>query len=168
MAEILPLCLIAAVLFNAGMHVIFSRARIRDEIEALMVLLHMMADQKDKDANNIVFNLEKYASLNRKEINEMRVNYLKNNKNMLMTAKKKKMDPAFFEATAILYERGAKRTAEFLEGAFEMKRNNLIRIMKVKNEVVNSAGVVLTMAMMFLIVIYFLAPYTDMFNIYIP
>jgi hypothetical protein len=168
MSDLLPLCLVAAVLFNAAMHITYLRAKIRDETEALMVLLHMMADQKDKDANNIVFDLEKYASRNRKTINEIRIDYLKNNKNKLDTAKKKGNDPVFFEAAAILYERGAKRAAEFLEGAFEMKRNNLVRIMKVKNEIVNSVGVVLTMAMMFLIVIYFLAPYTDMFDIYIP
>jgi len=168
MSDLMPLCLVVVILFNAGMYVIYLRTRVKDEIEALMVLLHMMADQKDRDANNIVFDLEKYASRNRKTINEIRINHLKNNKSILEAEKKKGVDPVFIEAASMLYERGACRTAEFLEGAFEMKRNNLARIMKVKNEVVNSVGVVLTMAMMFLIVIYFLAPYTDMFDIYIP
>jgi len=41
MSDLMPLCLVAAVLFNAGMHIICLRSKIRDEIEALMVLMHM-------------------------------------------------------------------------------------------------------------------------------
>jgi hypothetical protein len=53
-----------------------------------------------------------------------------------------------------------------MEGAGEIMRNNRNRAGKVRNEIVNSVGIIFTMVIMFLIIIYFLSPYTSFFNIY--
>jgi hypothetical protein len=141
------------------------KKRRREENGGLEVLLYMLLTQKGGDANNVLFTVEKYSDLGRQYINRLRIGYLRNAGSDPDNDLKKNLGTVFCETAGIMFRNGAARGAEYMEGAGGIAENNRVRTQKIKNEIINSAGIVFTMVMMFMIIIYFLAPYIDFFNI---
>jgi len=166
MKEILLIFITAAIIFMSLSSVLRRNGKSRAEMEALTVLLYMFSAQKGSDANGMLFKLERYAGVNRKMINNIRTGYLKNDAGNVRPECEKKHEKVFLGIMETLYENGHDRTLELMDGLGELKKRNMERAARMRGEIVNSAGIVFTMIIMFLIIIYFLAPYTRIFSSY--
>ena len=164
MKQIAIIFMIISIIFCTVINYFRSKQLVKNESDALTILTFMLLVQKDRDSNGILFELEKYSKHNRKLLNELRINYLKNNIGN-NTKYKTKRALLLVEVIEILFSSGAIRAVEFLEGTSDLRKNDQKRIIKVKSEIVNSLGIVFTMVMMFIIIIYFLSPYTEFINI---
>jgi hypothetical protein len=164
MKDITVIFLCVSVVFMVILNMIRNKRKSREELDGLSVLLYMLLTQREADANGVLFTLEKYSEHNRKPINQLRISYLKNISPDFDGGIRRSLGATFYEASGLLFRSGTVRAVEYLEGAGEITRSGRSRIAKVRNEIVNSIGIIFTMVIMFLIVIYFLSPYMGFFK----
>jgi hypothetical protein len=164
MKDITFIFLSASIIFMVILNMVRNKRKNREELDGLTILLYMLLTQREADANGVLFTIEKYSEHNRKPINQLRISYLKNVSPDFDGSIRRSLGATFYEASGLLFRSGTARAIEFLEGAGEIVRSSRSRITKVRNEIVNSIGIIFTMVIMFLIVIYFLSPYMGFFK----
>lgn len=160
MAQITALIMSGAFIFIILMGMAGRKKDERAELESLSQLLYLLLSQNDKDPNNILFHMEKLAKQNRGFINSLRIGYLKN-QSYIPVGSKKKQITLFMSAVDTLYNSGSIRTTELLDDMEVLSQSDYQRAQKLANEIVNSVGIVFTIIAMFMIVIYFLSPYSQ-------
>ena len=160
MAQITIVIISGAILFILFMGIAVKKKEQSAELESLSQLMYLLLSQNDKDPNNIMFYLEKLARYNRMFVNLLRMGYLKNRGYVPIKSTRKQLT-LFTSAVDTLYNNGSIRTAELLDDMEVIKGNDHQRAQKLANEIVNSVGIVFTIISMFMIVIYFLLPYSQ-------
>lgn len=160
MEQITALIMSGAFIFIILMGMAGRKKDERAELESLSQLLYLLLSQNDKDPNNILFHMEKLAKQNRGFINSLRIGYLKN-QSYIPVGSKKKQITLFMSAVDTLYNSGSIRTTELLDDMEVLSQSDYQRAQKLANEIVNSVGIVFTIIAMFMIVIYFLSPYSQ-------